>query len=104
MTKSKNSFEEVEKLLQEIGTKIEELIAKAAEASGEAKIEIEKKIKELRKNKDAMEKEFYKRKASFEKSFDENFKSAEPEFKKSGEHLISAIHHLVQAVKSVFSK
>ena len=101
---TKNSFEEVEKLLQEIGGKIEELIAKAAEASGDAKIEIEKKIKELRIKKEAMEKEFHKRRASFEKSYDEKFKSAEPEFKKSRDHLFSAIHHLVQAIKSVFSK
>jgi len=101
---TKSSFEEVEKLLQEIGAKIEELIAKAAEASGDAKIEIEKKIKELRNKRDVMEKEFYKRKASFERSYDEKFKSAEPEFIKSRDHLFSAVHHLVQAVKSVFSK
>ena len=101
---TKNSFEEVEKLLQEVGAKIEELIAKAAEASGDAKIEIEKKIKDLKNNKDAMEREFHKRKVSFEKSYDEKFKSAEPEFIKSRDHLFSAAHHLVQAIKSVFSK
>jgi len=101
---TKNSFEEVEKLLQEVGAKIEELIAKAAEASGDARVEIEKKIKELKINKEAMEREFHKRKASFEKSYGEKFKTAEPEFIKSRDHLFSAFHHLIQAVKSVFSK
>ncbi|WP_035074185.1 hypothetical protein [Anditalea andensis] len=101
---SKNSFEEVEKLLQEVGAKIEELIAKAAEATGEAQIEIEKKIKDLNLNKESLEKEFQKRKQSFEKSYNENFKNAEPDFLKSRDHVVLAFHHLVQAVKSVFSK
>lgn len=98
------SFDEVEKLLQEVGAKIEELIAKAAEATGDVKIDIENKIRDLKSKKDLTEKEYHKKRSTFDKSTREKFKSAEPDFQKSKDHFSNAIHHLVQGFKSIFSK
>jgi predicted nucleic acid-binding Zn-ribbon protein len=103
MATQKNSFEEVERLLQEIGAKIEELIEKAAKASGKAKKDIEKKISEMEFEKEHLEKEFYTQRDKFEKAFSEKRKTMEPELRKAGEHIEIAAKHLASAFKSLFS-
>ncbi|MBT0812830.1 hypothetical protein KIH41_16200 [Litoribacter ruber] len=104
MTTHKKSFEEVEKLLQEIGLKIEELVEKGAKATGEAKKDIEKKISEMEFKKEDLEKEFKSKRDDFEKILAEKKKLIEPEIKKTGEHLEIAARHLGAAMKSLFSK
>ena len=42
MEAKKSGFEEVESILRDIGTKIEELIEKGTQAGGEAKVEIDR--------------------------------------------------------------
>ena len=44
MEKKNTGFEEIEKMLQEVGNKIETLIQKGTKATGEASEEIEKKM------------------------------------------------------------
>ncbi len=102
MANKKASFDEVEKLLQEIGGKIEELIAKGAELGGEAKMDIEKKIEELRHNKESLHKEFERRRNDFEKKFDQKKGSSSPLFKKSGKHFKDGFNELIQGFKAIF--
>ncbi|MDN3669599.1 hypothetical protein QWY93_09685 [Echinicola jeungdonensis] len=102
MANKKGSFDEVEKLLQEIGGKIEELIAKGAELGGEAKGEVERKIEELRQNKESIHQEFKNRRGDFEKKYDEKKVSASPFFKKSGGHFKDGINELLQGFKAIF--
>ena len=60
MEAKKTGFEEVESILRDIGTKIEELIEKGTQAGGEAKVEIEKKIDDLKEKRTTLEAEFKK--------------------------------------------
>ncbi len=101
MTTKKGAFEEVESLLQDIGTKIEELIANGAEASGEAKVEIEKKIKELKKKKDSLENDFEKKKKEFEDKYNSKKKDVGPILEKSKNHFIDGFKDLLEAIKAV---
>src|SRR5690606_34000191 len=102
---SKNkAVEEVEKLLHDIGIKIDELIVKGKEASGEAKKEIEKKIVELKLNKEDLEKDFQNKKTKFEKMYNRKKTEMDPKFKKSRIHLREAFIQLNEAVKALFSK
>ncbi|WP_200975780.1 hypothetical protein [Echinicola sp. 20G] len=103
MTTKKSSFEEVENLLQEIGHKIEELIAKGAEAGGEAKVEVEKKVKELRKDKESLEKEFTKRRKDFEEKYQSRKESISPMLEKSKEHFKAGLKELSDAIKTLFN-
>jgi len=103
MEKKNSGFEEIEKMLQEIGNRIEVLIEKGTKATGEASEEIEKKIKELRKNKDKLEKELQEKKAKFEEKYKGKKGNAQPfleeslfHFKQSVRSLINAINELVK--------
>lgn len=69
MGKTDKSFEEIEKILQDVGQKIEHLIEKGAEASAELRDEIEVKIQELKVKRDTLEKEFEERKAYFKEKY-----------------------------------
>ncbi|AFL83177.1 hypothetical protein Belba_0519 [Belliella baltica DSM 15883] len=103
MTAKKNSFDEVENLLQDIGTKIEQLIEKAADLSGEAKDEIEKKIKELKDKETTLQAEFKKGKARAEKFYQEKKTEVEPNLKKSQKHFKNAFKQLGDAFSVLFS-
>lgn len=102
MSTKNTSFDEVEKLLQEIGSKIEELIAKGAEMGGEAKVEVEKKVEALKKDRDALEKEYFKRKAEFKQQYDSRKESISPLLEKSKEHFKAGIKELSDAIKLLF--
>ncbi len=104
MTEKKKGFEEVESLLKDIGGKIEELIEKGAEASGEAKIEIEKKIKELKDKKTTLEKEFRKGKAKVEKAYLEKKEEMEPTLSRASVHFKIALKQLADAFKILFGR
>lgn len=102
MTAKKNSFEEVENILQDIGTKIEQLIEKAAGVSGEAKEEIEKKIKELKDKETTIASEFKKGKVKVEKIYQEKKTEVEPNLIKSSKHFKNAFKQLGEAFSVLF--
>jgi Skp family chaperone for outer membrane proteins len=104
MASKNKAVEEVEKLLRDIGIKIDELIEKGKEASGEAKKEIEKKIEELKLNKEDLERDFQNKKTKFEQLYNRKKTEMDPRFKKSGIHLREAFKQLNEAVKALFSK
>ncbi|GGZ29528.1 hypothetical protein GCM10007049_23450 [Echinicola pacifica] len=101
MATNNKSFDEVEKLLQEIGNKIEELITKGAEMTGDAKVEVEKKIDELKGEKDGLEGEFKRRKREFEEKYQQHKESISPMLEKSREHFLAALKELKDAVKTL---
>ncbi len=103
MATKNTSFEEVEKLLQEIGHKIEELITKGAEMSGDAKVEVEKKVEELKKDRSSIEKEFQKRKKEFEEKYHSKRASVSPMLEKSKEHFLAGLKELTGAFKTLIS-
>lgn len=104
MTKKNKTIEEVEKLLKDIGEKIDVLIEKGKKASGEAGDEIDQKIEELKRNKWNLENEIEELKRKVEERFQDERKAMEPKLKKSAEHLKAALFQLNEAVKAIFSK
>jgi|SRR5690606_5980041 len=104
MASKNKAVEEVEKLLHDIGIKIDELIEKGKEASGEAKKEIEKRIEEMKLKKEDLEKDFQKKKTEFEQMYNKKRKEMDPRFERSGIHLREAFNQLNEAVKVLFTK
>ncbi|MCH7402367.1 hypothetical protein ACFOUP_03285 [Belliella kenyensis] len=100
----KSGFDEVESLLQDVGKKIELLMEKAAEAGGEVKIELEKKISELRGKQTNLEEELAKGKEKAEKIYQEQREALEPRFQESKIHLKNALEQLGLALESIFKK
>ncbi|SHN24490.1 hypothetical protein SAMN04488057_11371 [Cyclobacterium lianum] len=101
MEKKKSGFEEIEKMLQEIGNKIEVLIEKGTKATGEASDEIEKKIKELHKNKEKLEKELKEKKAKFEEQYKGKKGNARPFFEESLLHFKQSVRSLISAINEL---
>ncbi|TVP50947.1 MAG: hypothetical protein EA341_06115 [Mongoliibacter sp.] len=99
MSDKNTGFDEIESLFQEIGTKIEELIEKGKEASGEAKVDIEQKIKDLRSKKTTLEKEFNKGKARAEKLYQEKKEEYEPTFNESMGHFKEGVKQILEGIK-----
>ncbi len=104
MSEKKTGFEEVEILLQDIGGKIEELIEKGKEASGEAKVEIDKKINDLKEKKTTLEKEFRKGKAKVEKAYHEKKDEMEPNLSSAKFHFINAFKQLKEAIRILLKR
>jgi len=104
MANKNRPLEEVEKLLKDIGEKIDELIEKGKKVSGEAGDEIDKKINDLKNNQWDLERDLQEMKARFGQRFDEEKKNMEPKLKKSGQHLKAALFQLNEAIKSLFEK
>jgi ElaB/YqjD/DUF883 family membrane-anchored ribosome-binding protein len=100
----KSGFEEVESLLQDIGTKIEQLIEKAADAGGDAKVELEKKIRDLREKKTTIEEELKKGKSKVETLYNSKKTEIEPNLKKSQKHFKNAFKQLGEAFKVLIKK
>jgi phage host-nuclease inhibitor protein Gam len=101
MDKKSTGFEEIEKMLQEVGSKIEVLIEKGTKATGEASEEVEKKIKDLRRNKEKLEKEFKEKKAKFEEKYQSNSSSAKPFLEDSLDHFKQGIKSLLHAISEL---
>lgn len=104
MAEKKTGFEEVEALLQDIGTKIEELIEKGKEAGGEAKDDIEEKIKDLREKRTTIEDEFQKGKEKVQKLYEEKKEEMEPSLSASLEHFKDGFKELMEGVKKLLGK
>ncbi|TFV96059.1 hypothetical protein E4S40_07475 [Algoriphagus kandeliae] len=103
MEKEKKGIQEIEKTLQEIGHKIEELIQKGADASADVKEEIEKKIAALKENKTTLEEELRKGKALLEKEFKEKREEYEPRIQESKGFLKEGLKQFGMAFKALFS-
>ena len=99
MADKKTGYEEVEALLQDIGTKIEELIQKGTEQSGEAKVEIEKKIRDLREKRTTLEEEFRMAREKAEKLYFEKREELEPKIQESSVHFSEAFRQVLEGLK-----
>jgi predicted nuclease with TOPRIM domain len=104
MADKKTGFEEVEALLQDIGTKIEELIDKGKEAGGEAKEDIEKKIKDLKEKRTTLEDEFQKGKEKVQKLYEGKKEEMEPNLSASIEHFKEGFKELMEGVRKLVGK
>ncbi|EPR65825.1 hypothetical protein [Cyclobacterium qasimii] len=101
MEKKSSGFDEIEKMLQEVGSKIETLIQKGTKATGEASEEIEKKIKDLHLNKEKLEKEFKDKKSKFEDKYQNKSSSAKPFLDDSISHFKQGVKSLVHAINEM---
>jgi uncharacterized protein YhaN len=104
MSQAANEFDEVEKLLKDIGQKMELLIQKAAKATGEAKVELENKIKELKENQTTLEAELLKAKNKMRQLFEEAKEDVEPHLKESSEHFKQGFKHLLDGFFALLKK
>lgn len=104
MEKQKSGIQDIEKTLQEVGKKIEELIAKGAEAGSDVKEEIEKKIADLKENKTSLEDELRKGKEMLEREFKEKKEEMEPRLKESKGFFLEGFRQIGLAFKSLFAK
>lgn len=104
MAEKKSTTQEIEKVLKEIGDKIEELVKKGAEAGADAKDEIEKKIKDLKENKTTLESEFRKGKEMLEREFKERTEDIQPKLEESKGLFKEGLKQIAQAFKTLFAK
>jgi Skp family chaperone for outer membrane proteins len=101
MTKKANAFDEIEKILQDIGSKIELLIEKGADASVELRDDVEEKIQQLRDEKEKLEKEFENKKNHFEEKYKDKKEEMEPKFRESINHFKDAFQSLANAINAL---
>ncbi|REG88443.1 hypothetical protein [Algoriphagus antarcticus] len=104
MEEKKSATQDMEKVLKEIGDKIEELVKKGAEAGSDAKDEIEKKIKELKENKTTLEAEFKKGKDILEREFKERSDDFKPKLEESKGLFKEGLKQIGLAFKALFAK
>lgn len=104
MKDQKSTVKDIENVLQEIGVKIEELIAKGAEAGSSAKDEIEKKITELKENKTTLEEELKKGKDLLEREFKQRKENLDPKLEESKGHLREGLKQIGLALRALFQK
>ena len=82
---------QVEKILAELGKKIDQLIVETKSASGDVREDVEKKIKELKKKKEKLEEDF------------ESYKGKnEGKWQDAKSHLSSAAQELKKAIEAMF--
>ncbi len=89
-----NKTGKAEKILQELGKSIDDLIAKAKGSKGPIRKEFDDRIKELKRNKKTLETEFDKFRKDHSgdiDKFENSARKASDEVKKSIDHLISKI-------------
>lgn len=82
---------QVENMLKELGKKIDHLIADTKEAKDDITDDIEKKIVELKKRKEKLEKDW------------EEYKE-EDKWKETKSHFINAINEIKAGMESLFSR
>jgi archaellum component FlaC len=104
MSQASHEFDEIEKLLKDIGQKIELLIQKAAKATGEAKVELDQKIKELKDNQTTLEKELGKAKEKLKQIYEEAKEDVAPHLKESSEHFKEGFKHLIEGFIALLKK
>ncbi len=84
---------EAEKILKDFATKIEELIDKAKDSSGEMREELDETIEALRKKRD-----------QFEEKVKDMKTRNEPKFQEAKVHLRAAMEEMNQAFQKMFRK
>ncbi len=84
---------EAEKILKDFATKIEELIDKAKDSSGEMREELDETIEALRKKRD-----------QFEEKVKDMKTRNEPKFQEAKVHLRTAMEEMNQAFQKMFRK
>jgi low affinity Fe/Cu permease len=99
MEEQNSKIKEIDKVLKEIGNKIEELVKKGAEAGVDVVGEIEKKTQELRANKTTLEEEFKNGKALLEKEFNARKNVVEPKLKESKFFFKEGVKQFGMAIK-----
>ncbi|MEP0713264.1 hypothetical protein [Algoriphagus sp.] len=104
MEEKKSTTQDIEKVLKEIGEKIEELVKKGADAGLDAKDEIEKKIKDLKENKTTLEAEFKKGKEILEREFKERSEEIKPNLQESKGLFKEGFKQIGLAIKALFGK
>ena len=104
MSEKKSTTQDIEKVLKEIGEKIEELVKKGAEAGLDAKDEIEKKIKDLKENKTTLEAEFKKGKEILEREYRERTEEMKPNLEESKGLFKDGLRQIGLAFKALFAK
>lgn len=104
MEEKKSTTQDIEKVLKEIGDKIEELVKKGAEAGLDAKDEIEQKIKDLKENKTTLEAEFRKGKEILEREFNERKDDLKPKLEESKGLFKEGLKQIALAFKTLFRK
>tara|TARA_R110002020_G_C15809553_1_gene732019 strand:+ start:235 stop:558 length:324 start_codon:yes stop_codon:yes gene_type:complete len=104
MEEKKSTTQDIEKVLKEIGDKIEELVKKGADAGLDAKEDIEKKIQELKDNKTTLEAEFKKGKEILEREFKERTEDFKPKLEESKGFLKEGLKQIGLAIRTLFGK
>jgi ElaB/YqjD/DUF883 family membrane-anchored ribosome-binding protein len=104
MKEKKSTTQDIEKVLKEVGDKIEELVKKGAHAGSDAKDEIEKKIKDLKENKTTLEAEFKKGKEILEREFKERTDDIKPKLEVSKGLFKEGLKQIGLAFKALFGK
>jgi hypothetical protein len=104
MSERKNTTQELEEVLQEVGLKIEELLKKGAEAGAELKTEIEKKVMDLRESKTSIEEELRKAKEILEKEYQDRKDHLEPRFEESKVLMKGGLNQIIEGIKILFGK
>lgn len=104
MGNKKSTTKEIEAVLTEIGSKIEELIKKGAEAGSDVKEDIEQKIKDLKENKTSLEEELRKGKEMLEREFKEKKEELEPKIRESKGFLKEGFRQIGLGIQALFGK
>jgi replicative DNA helicase len=104
MEEHQSKLKDIEKVLKEIGDKIEELVKKGADAGMDVKDEVEKKIQELKDNKTTLEAELKKGRDLLEREFKERKEDIEPKLKESKGFLLEGLKQFGLAFKALFGK
>lgn len=104
MEEKKSTTQDIEKVLKEIGDKIEELVKKGADAGLDAKEDIEQKIKDLKENKTTLEAEFRKGKEILEREYHERKEDFKPKFEESKGFFKEGLKQIGLAFKALLSK
>jgi len=104
MEEKKSTTQDIEKVLKEIGDKIEELVKKGADAGIDAKDEIEKKIRDLKENKTTLEAEFKKGKEILAREFKERTDDMKPKLEESKGLFKEGLKQIGLAIKALFAR
>ena len=104
MEEKKSHTQDIEKVLKEIGDKIEELVQKGADAGLDAKEDIERKIQELKDNKTTLEAEFKKGKEILEREFKERTEDLKPKLEESKGFFKEGLKQMGLALKALLGK
>jgi len=104
MEEQKSTVKEIEKVLKEIGNKIEELVKKGADAGMDVREEVENKIQELKENKTTLEEELKKGRSLLEREFKEVKEEIAPKLRESKGFFLEGFKQFGLALKVLLGK